>query len=210
MSKGRCERTVLAAMLVFIAVAVDVRAVVAQTESAEEDASVPPVSDDHYVIGARDLLQVFVWRQADLSVTVRVRPDGKISTPLVEDIVAVGKTPSQLARAMEQVLARYLRSPKVSIIVQEFVGGAQIRVTGQGKGSKAVPYREGMTLLDVVIEIGGLSDFAAGNRSRVVRTVDGKREEIRVKLNDLVNRGKLEYNIPMRPGDVLVIPERVF
>src|SRR5690606_19143184 len=113
---------------------------------------------------------------------------------------------------LEEALSEYLRSPKVNVIVQEFVGltGAQIRVTGQALRPQAVPYRDGMTLLDVVIAVGGLTEFAAGNRSRVIRTVNGKSQEIRVRLGDLVNRGEIEHNILMQPGDILIIPERVF
>jgi polysaccharide export outer membrane protein len=165
-----------------------------------------------YLIGPGDTLQVFVWGQPDLSVTVPVRPDGRVSTPLVEDLEAVGKTPTQLAREMEHVLAEYIRSPEVNVIVQKFVGtfANQIRVLGQAAQPRSVPYRERMTLLDVVIEVGGLTKYAAGNRSRVVRTVDGKRKEFRVRLEDLVNRGKIEQNLVMQPGDIVIIPEAVF
>jgi polysaccharide export outer membrane protein len=165
-----------------------------------------------YVIGPGDTLQVFVWGQPDLSVTVPVRPDGRVSTPLIEDIEAVGKTPTQLATEMERVLSEYIRSPEVNVIVQTFVGtfADQIRVLGQAVMPGAVPYREGITLLDVMIEVGGLTRFAAGNRAKVVRNVDGRSREIRVKLDDLMNRGRIERNIPMQPGDVVIIPEAVF
>ena len=171
-----------------------------------------PNADSGYLIGAGDTLQVFVWRQPDLSVTVPVRPDGRISTPLVEDLVAVGKTPTQLAHEIEQALSEFVRSPEVNVIVQKFVGtfGDQIRVLGQAAQPKSVPYRDGLTLLDVMIEVGGLTQFAAGNRSHVVRTEGGKTKKIHVKLNDLVNRGKVDENIPMKPGDVVIIPEAVF
>jgi polysaccharide export outer membrane protein len=176
--------------------------VVRQTESAGGD----------YLIGAGDTLQVFVWRQPDLSTTVPVRPDGRISTPLIEDLVAAGKTPTQLSREIEQALSEYVRSPEVNVIVQQFVGtfGDQIRVLGQAVQPKSVPYRDGLTLLDVMIEVGGMTQFAAGNRSRVVRSDGGRSTEIRVRLNDLVNRGKVEENIEMQPGDVVVIPEAIF
>jgi len=165
-----------------------------------------------YLIGPGDTLQVFVWGQPDLSITVPVRPDGRVSTPLIEDLEAVGKTPTQLAREMEQVLSEFIRSPEVNVIVQKFVGtfGSQIRVLGQATKPGAVPYRERMTLLDVMIEVGGLTKFAAGNRSRLVRTVDGRSEESRVRLDDLVNRGRVEENVPMQPGDIVIIPEAVF
>jgi polysaccharide export outer membrane protein len=165
-----------------------------------------------YLIGPGDTLQVFVWRQPELSITVPVRPDGKVSTPLVEDIVAVDKTPTQLAREIEAVLAEYILNPDVNVIVQGFVGtfGAQIRVLGQAAQPRAIPYRERMTLMDVLIEVGGLTEFAAGNRSRVIRSVDGESREIRVRLDDLLNRGTIDQNILMRPGDILVIPEAAF
>ncbi len=165
-----------------------------------------------YLIGPGDSLQVFVWGQPDLSVTVPVRPDGRISTPLIEDIQAVGKTPTQLAREMEQNLAKYVRSPQVNVIVQKFVGtfSNQIRVLGQAAQPRAVPYRDKMTLLDVMIEVGGLTRFAAGNRSRVVRTVNGKSKEIHVKLDDLLNKGRVDRNMLMQPGDVVIVPEAVF
>jgi polysaccharide export outer membrane protein len=165
-----------------------------------------------YLIGPGDTLQIFVWGQPELSVTVPVRPDGRVSTPLIEDLVAVGKTPTQLAQEMEGVLAEYLRSPEVNVIVQEFVGtfGTQIRVLGQVVRPGVVPYRERMTLLDVMIEVGGLTQFAAGNRSRLVRTVDGTSQEFRVRVDDLVNEGRIEENVAMQPGDIVIVPEAVF
>lgn len=165
-----------------------------------------------YIIGPGDTLEIFVWRQPDLSVTVPVRPDGKISTPLVEDVVAVGKTPSELAREIETVLSEVIRTPEVNVIVQGFVGtfGEQIRVIGQAAQPRTIPYRERMTLMDAIIEAGGLTEFAAGNRSKVVRTVDGKSKEIRVRLDDLINKGKIEENIAMLPGDIIIIPQTLF
>ncbi len=165
-----------------------------------------------YIIGPGDTLQVFVWRNPELSVTVPVKPDGKISTPLVEDMVAVGKTATQLARDMEKVLAEYIRSPSVNVIVTSFVGtfGNQIRVVGKATNPRALAYRENITLLDVMIEVGGLAEFAAGNRAKIVRQVDGNQTEIKVRLNDLLNKGDISANVPMRPGDVLIIPESRF
>jgi len=172
----------------------------------------PAAPQGEYIVGPGDRLQIFVWRNPDISATVPVRPDGRISTPLVEDMVAVGKTPSQLARDIENVLEEYIRSPQVNIIVEGFVGtfGEQIRVVGQAAQPQALPYRDRMTLLDVMIEVGGLTAFAAGNRARVVRQLDGGTEEIRVRLNDLMNRGDIGQNIMMRPGDVVIIPESFF
>ncbi|MCH9695864.1 MAG: polysaccharide export protein [Gammaproteobacteria bacterium] len=165
-----------------------------------------------YIIGPGDTLNIFVWRNEDLSVTVPVRPDGKISTPLIEDMVAVGKSPSALARDMEEVLAEFIRNPKVNVIVEGFVGtfGEKVRILGQAASPQAIPYRDKLTLLDVMIEVGGLTQFAAGNRSKLVRVVDGKSQEFRIRLDDLVNKGDLDENIPVMPGDVIIIPESVF
>ena len=165
-----------------------------------------------YLIGPGDSLQVFVFGQPELSVTVPVRPDGRVTTPLIEDLQAVGKTPTQLAREMETILAEFIRTPKVNVIPQQFVGtfANQIRVLGQATQPQALPYRDKMTLLDVMTEVGGLTKFAAGNRAKVVRTVNGETKEIRVRLQDLLNRGKMKENMPMEPGDVVIIPEAIF
>ena len=173
-------------------------------------AAAKPVGPD-YIIGPGDTLQVFVWRNPELSVTVPVRPDGKISTPLVEDMVAVGKTPPQLARDMESVLSEYVRSPKVNIIVTTAASAfSLVKVVGQVLHPQALPYREGMTVLDAVLEVGGLGQFAAGSRARVVRTVDGKETVIHVKLDDLTTKGDMHDNIALRPGDVLIVPQSIF
>jgi len=174
------------------------------------NASAPTAGQDvGYLVGPGDALQVFVWDHADLTTTVGVRPDGRISTPLVEDLQAAGKSPTQLARDIEGGLSQYVRSPVVTVIVQSFVGetGQQIRVVGQAVKPRALQYRQGMTVLDVVIEVGGLSEFAAGNRARVVRNVNGAPTEIRVRLDDLLNDGRIDQNIRMFPGDVLIIPQ---
>lgn len=170
------------------------------------------VSAGEYIIGPGDQLEVFVWRNEDISATVPVRPDGRISTPLVEDMQAVGKTPTQLARDIELQLEEYIRSPVVNVIVLGFVGtfNEQIRVVGQAQQPQALAYREGMRLLDVMIEVGGLTEFASGNRARIVRNVGGSEREIRVRLNDLINRGDMSQDVAMRPGDVLVIPGSFF
>src|SRR5262245_23076295 len=161
----------------------------------------PPESSTTYVIGPGDTLQVFVWRNPELTTTVPVRPDGKVSTPLVEDMVAVGKTPSQLARDMEKVLSEYVRSPQVNIIVSQPVSTfSQIKVIGQVAKPQAIAYREGMTVLDAVLAAGGMSQFAAGNRAKIIRTENGKQREIKVKLEDLVNDGAMKQNIVLQPG----------
>ena len=165
-----------------------------------------------YVIGPGDSLQVFVWRNEELSATVPVRPDGKISTPLVEDVVAVGKTPSQLARQIESILAEFIRTPKVNVIVASALGAAsQVRVVGQAMNPRAIPYRDGLTILDVLIDAGGLGEFAAGNRAKLVRrNADGTHENIKVRLEDLLEDGDMSQNFAVQPGDVLIIPESRF
>jgi polysaccharide biosynthesis/export protein len=166
-----------------------------------------------YTIGPGDALSVFVWRNQDLSTEVQVRPDGKISIPLVDDMQAVDKTPSQLATDIEKVLAEYIRTPDVTVIVSRFGIGAydnQIRVVGAGAvRPQAIPFRQGLTLLDVLIEVG-LAEFAAGDRAKLVRRVNGAPSEIPVKLDRLVNRGDLSQNLTLLPGDVLIIPESRF
>ena len=185
----------------------------AVTTSPTGTATVPAkaaVAPD-YIIGPGDTLQVFVWRNPELTVTVPVRPDGKISPPLVEDMVAVGKTAPQLARDMEGVLGEYVRSPKVNIIVTVAASAfSLVKVVGQVAHPQALPYREGMTVLDAVLEVGGLGQFASGNRARVVRTVNGKETVIHVKLADLMNSGATNENIPLKAGDVVVVPQSIF
>jgi polysaccharide biosynthesis/export protein len=172
-------------------------------------AAAPGIPTD-YIIGPGDALQVFVWRNPELSQTVPVRPDGKISTPLVEDMVAVGKTPSALARDIEQVLAAYVRSPQVNIIVTQAVSTfSQIKIIGQVAAPKAIAFREGMTVLDAVLQVGGLAPFASGNRAKVIRTESGKQRDIPVKLNSILNKGDLRTNIALKPGDVIVVPESI-
>jgi polysaccharide biosynthesis/export protein len=169
-----------------------------------------PVSPD-YRIGPGDTLHIFVFENEQLSVTVPVRPDGKISTPLVEDMVAVGKTPSQLARDIEGALGKYVRSPKVNVVVVTALSVySEVKVIGQVTAPQALPYHEGMTVLDALLSCKGLTQFAAGNRARVMRKVNGKDQEIKVKLQSLVNSGDLKQNILLQPGDVLVVPETRF
>jgi polysaccharide export outer membrane protein len=164
-----------------------------------------------YIIGPGDQLQVFVWQNPDLSVNVEVRPDGKISTPLDQDMVAVGKTPSELALDIEKKLSEYVRSPHVNVIVSKPASVfSQVKVIGQVKSPQAIAYRDGMTVLDAILAVGGLTEYAAGNRARIVRRVDGKETDIPVRLGALVNGGDMSQNLPLRPGDVLVVPESRF
>jgi polysaccharide export outer membrane protein len=164
---------------------------------------------DEYVIGPGDTIQIFVWQHPEVSVSVPVRPDGRISTPLVEDMQAVGKSPTALARDIELALGEYIRAPKVNVIVTNFVGtfSTQVRVVGQAAQPQAIPFRQDMTVLDVMIQVGGLADNAAGNRAKIVRRNGGKTQEIKVRLDDLLNKGRIAANVVMRPGDVLIIPE---
>ena len=178
--------------------------------AAQEAPTRAAVSPD-YRIGPGDSLHIFVFENDPLSVTVPVRPDGKISTPLVEDMVAVGKTPSQLARDIEVALGKYVKTPKVNVEVLTALSiYSQVKVIGQVKEPQAMPYHEGMTVLEALLGAKGMTQFAAGNRARISRMVNGKQQDIKVKLDSLVNNGDLTQNLPLQPGDVLVVPETRF
>jgi polysaccharide export outer membrane protein len=165
----------------------------------------------NYLIGPLDTLHIIVWRNQELSTTVPVRPDGKVSVPLVEDLPALGKNSTQVARDIERTLARFIRDPVVTVVVTSFVGpySEQIRVVGEAAKPQALPYRQKMTLLDVMIAVGGLTDFADGNRASILRTSDGGRQ-YGVRLKDLIRRGDVSANVEMKPGDVLIIPQSWF
>ncbi len=167
---------------------------------------------EQYVIGAGDVLSVMVWNNPELSMSLPVRPDGQISTPLVEDVQASGLTPTALARDIERSLEIYLRDPVVTVIVTGFQGPyqRQVRVIGQAAQPQALQYREDMTVMDVMIAVGGITEFAAGNRASIVRRVEGEEVQLRVRLDDLLNGGDISANVDMLPGDVLVIPESFF
>jgi polysaccharide biosynthesis/export protein len=175
-----------------------------------QEAAVSP--SDQYLIGAGDSLGIFVWRNPELSMTATVRPDGRVSIPLVEDVPAVGKTPTVLARELENKLRPYIKDPIVTIIPAGFVGPftTQVRVIGEAASPKALPYRSGMTALDVMIAVGGLTKYAAGDRSVLVRRVNGKEETHRVHLSSLIRDGDVEENVLMQPGDILIIPQSYF
>lgn len=177
-----------------------------------ETLSVPETAAYDYVIGPGDNLNIFVWRNPDLSQSVPVRPDGKISVPLVEDLVASGKTATELAREIEQVLGTYIKEPLVTVIVDNFQGVPQtkVRVVGEATQPTALPYQAHMTLLDVMIAVGGLTEFADGNRTRIIRTLGGQQQEAVLRIEDLLEDGDITANIPMAPGDVLIIPEAWF
>lgn len=168
--------------------------------------------DWNYLIGPGDSVQVFVWRNPEVSGSFPVRPDGKMTMNLVEDIQASGKTPSQLARDIEKALAKYIQEPIATVIVAGGIGpfDQQIRVVGEAARPQALNYREKMSLIDLMISVGGLTDFAAGNKAYILRTVDGKQNRLGVRLEDLLKGGDISANVDMRPGDVLVVPESLF
>ena len=165
----------------------------------------------NYLIGPLDTLNIIVWRNPELSMSVPVRPDGKVSVPLVEDMLALGKNSTQLARDIEKAMSKLIRDPVVTVIVTNFNGpySEQIRVVGEAAKPQALPYRQQMTLLDVMIAVGGLTDFADGNNASVLRTAEGNRQ-YRVRLKDLVRRGDVSANVEMKPGDVVIIPQSWF
>jgi polysaccharide export outer membrane protein len=165
-----------------------------------------------YRIGPLDGLEVFVWRMPELSRGVTVRPDGRISMPLIDDLVATGKTPTQLARDIETQLRKFVQDPTVTVIVAGFHGpfNQQVRIVGEATDPQAIPYQANMTVLDVMIAVHGLTKFAAGNRAELVRTVNGKEAVINVHIDDLIKDGDIDANVPVQPGDVLIIPQAWF
>ena len=167
-------------------------------------------SDYNYLIGPLDTLNIIVWRNPELSLTVPVRPDGKVAAPLVDDVVASGKTPTELGRELERLLGKYIRDPVVTVIVTSFVGPSseQIRVIGEAAKPQIIAYRRNLSVLDVMIQVGGLTDFADGNAASIYRAAEGKSYSVR--LRDLVKRGDISANVDMRPGDILIIPQSWF
>lgn len=168
-------------------------------------------NDYSYVIGAGDNLNILVWRNPELSMAVPVRPDGKIAAPLVDEIVVQGKTSVEVAREVEKQLGKYVRDPVVTVIVTSFVGpySEQIRVVGEAAKPQFLPFKQKMTVLDVMIAVGGLTDFAAGNGATILRTAEGNKQ-YSVRLKDLLKRGDVSANVEMRPGDILIIPQSWF
>ena len=184
-----------------------------ELSAVQKDGSATPDPNEYnYLIGPGDTLQIFVWRNPEVSQSVTVRPDGKITTPLVEDLPASGKTATELARDIEKVLETYIRQPIVTVIIEGLVGpySEQIRVVGEAAQPQAIPYRDKMTLLDVMIVVGGLTEFAAGNNASIVRTIDGEQRQYRVRIDDLLKDGEIDANVSMLPGDILIIPESLF
>ncbi|MEO5689583.1 MAG: XrtA/PEP-CTERM system exopolysaccharide export protein [Burkholderiaceae bacterium] len=167
-----------------------------------------PAADEVYKVGPLDSLNIVVWRNADLSGAVAVRPDGRISTPLVQDLVVAGKTPPEIARDIEKVLGKYVRDPNVTVLVTSFQGtfSEQIRIVGEAAKPQAIAYRQNMTLLDVMIQAGGLTDFADGNSAVLIRN----NTSYTVRLKDLLKRGDITANAAMAPGDVIIVPQSWF
>lgn len=165
-----------------------------------------------YRIGPGDNIQIFVWRNPELSTSVPVRPDGRISVPLLEDIQAADRTPTELARELEQELDVFIQNPLVTVIVTGFVGTfeQQIRVVGQAQQPRSIPFRANMTMLDVMIAVGGLTPFANGDRATLIRVVEGQQRQFRVRLGRLIQDGEIDANVAMLPGDIVIIPESFF
>lgn len=211
---GRCATlyssfdTMLRHLLPAVAISLLVGACATKHPPAPQQAG---VSDYSYRIGPLDTVNVIVWRNPELSMTMPVRPDGKITTPLVDDLQAIGKTPTELERDIEQALAKFIRDPVVTVVVTQFIGqtSEQIRVTGEAAKPQILPYRRSMTLLDVMIAVGGLTDFADGNAATIYRVADGGKL-YSVRLRDLLKRGDISANVEMRPGDILIIPQSWF
>ncbi len=192
-------------------------AMLALTGCAAPGTPAPPVSANvaetaPYVIGPGDMLDISVWKNPDLSTKVPVRPDGRISTPLVADEVAAGKTPVQLGEDIQTRLKKFVADPIVTVIVSNFVGGyeEQIRIVGEAVTPKSIPYQAHMTALDAMIAAGGLTPYAAGNRAKIVRHVGGKEVDVNVRLSDLLKNGDLSANTDLRPGDIIIIPQSFF
>jgi polysaccharide export outer membrane protein len=177
-------------------------------EATIQPAALPAV----YRIGPLDGLEIFVWRMPELTRGVTVRPDGRISVPLIDDMLATGKTPTQLARDIELQLKKYVQDPTVTVIVGGFHGpfDQQVRIVGEATDPQAIPYQANMTVLDVMIAVHGLTKFAAGNRAELVRTVNGKQAVVPVRIDDLIKDGDIDANVPVQPGDVLIIPQAWF
>ncbi|WP_439115313.1 XrtA/PEP-CTERM system exopolysaccharide export protein [Hydrogenophaga sp.] len=187
------------------------------TACASTSATLPPApviaasADYNYIVGPGDSLNINVWRNPELSASVPVRPDGKVSTPLVDALVAQGKTPSEIARDVEKALSKFVRDPVVTVIVTNFVGpySEQIRVVGEAAKPQFLPYKQKMTVMDVMIAVGGLTDFADGNKATIVRATEGNKR-YSVRLQDLVKHGDISANVEMLPGDILIIPQGWF
>lgn len=197
---------------VLVVFSVGLLAACAGYSNSYPSAPVAAATPEHdYVVGAGDTLNIIVWRNPELSMTVPVRPDGKVSTPLVDELEAQGKTPVEIARDVEKALSKLVRDPVVTIIVTSFVGpyAEQIRVIGEAAKPQSLPYKQKMTVLDVMIAVGGLTDFADGNSASITRVSEGDKR-YSVRLKDLIKRGDISANVEMKPGDILIIPQGWF
>jgi polysaccharide export outer membrane protein len=206
-------RTIAAALCALFTISCASHDVIgADNLAASAGTDAPSSTAPEYLIGPLDQLEVFVWRAPELSTKVTVRPDGRISTPLVEDMTAAGKTPTQLSKDLERSLGRYVKEPQVSVIVSNFTStfDQQVRVLGEAQKPIALPYQSGMTVLDVMVAVGGLTQFAAGNKSVLIRGKGEQRQSYRLKLDDLLRKGNISANVPVLPGDVILIPESMF
>ncbi|WP_371264980.1 XrtA/PEP-CTERM system exopolysaccharide export protein [Alteromonas sp. V450] len=170
------------------------------------------INDYRYLIGPGDAVNIFVWRNPELSGTFSVRPDGMITTRLIEDIEVTGRTPTQLARELEEKLSVYINNPRVSVTIGGYVGpfSEQVRVIGEATNPRAVNYKENMTLLDLMIAVGGITEFADGNSTQLIRTVDGKQKAYRIYIDDLIRDGDISKNVDILPGDIIIVPEAWF
>ena len=205
-------RSTVVALLRRVGLAVVAGALLAGCASSYPPAPVSAADSQYnYLIGPGDTVNIVVWRNPELSMSVPVRPDGRITTPLVEDLPAIGKDATTLARDIEQALAKYIREPVVTVIVTGFVGpySEQIRVVGEAAKPQILPYVQKMTLLDVMIAVGGMTEFADGNRASILRTSEGNKQ-YSVRIKDLIKNGDVSANVEMRPGDVLIIPQSWF
>lgn len=181
-------------------------------ESAPRASLTTDVDNYQYLVGPGDNLTIFVWRNPEISGSFIVRPDGKVTTSLVEDIVVAGKTPTTLAREIEEKLSTYINSPRVTVSVNNFQGpfSEQVRVIGEATNPRAINYTQHMTLLDLMIQVGGLTEFADGNRAKLVRVIDGEQRSFDVDIDDLIKNGDVEKNVDILPGDIVIIPEAWF
>jgi len=208
LAKPSTVRVVGRAILVFLAAAMLLSACATQYPAAPVTVS---ANDFTYHIGPQDVVNVIVWRNPELSMSVAVRPDGNITTPLIDDLPAIGKTPTQLERDMEKALGKFIRDPVVSVVVTGFQGPSNeaIRIIGEAAKPQVLPYRKNMTVLDVMIAVGGLTDFADGNAARIFRPAEGGKLYT-VRLKDLVKRGDISANVDIVPGDIVIIPQSWF
>jgi len=194
-----------------VCVGVGLLAACATTDSFPPAPVSASTQDYNYIVGPGDNINIIVWRNPELSMSVPVRPDGKFSTPLIDELVAQGKHSVEIARDIEKQLSKYVRDPVVTVIVTGFVGpyDQQIRVVGEAAKPQSLPFKQYMTLLDVMIAVGGLTDFADGNGATILRTGDGGKQ-YSVRLRDLIRRGDVSANVQMKPGDILIIPQSFF